>query len=177
MGRVAGVDVAAKQVRLTDGDLIAYDRLVIATGSTSTYFGNDRWAAHAPSLKSIEEARTIRTRVLEGFELAERSSDPAARERLMTIVVVGGGPTGVEMAGSIAELARHALARDFRRIDPTTARVILIEAGPRLLTAFPESLASYARRSLERLGVTVMTGQPVQDIDATGVAITGSLIP
>ncbi|GJE45970.1 NADH dehydrogenase-like protein [Methylobacterium soli] len=177
MGRVAGIDVAGKQVRLTEGDPIAYGRLVIATGSTSTYFGNDRWAAHAPSLKSIEEARTIRTRVLEGFELAERSSDPAARERLMTIVVVGGGPTGVEMAGSIAELARHALARDFRRIDPTTARVILIEAGARLLTAFPENLASYAQRSLERLGVTVMTGHPVQDIDATGVSIAGSHIP
>jgi NADH:ubiquinone reductase (H+-translocating) len=177
MGRVAAIDAVAKSVRLADGDVITYDRLVIATGSTSTYFGHDEWAPHAPSLKSIEEARAIRTRVLQCFELAERATDPAERERLMTIVVVGGGPTGVEMAGSIAELARHALARDFRHIDPATARVILVEAGPRLLAAFPEALASYARWSLERLGVTVMAGQAVQKIDASGVTITGGLIP
>ena len=177
MGRVAGVDTAEKRVRLTDGEAITYDRLVIATGSTSTYFGHDDWASYAPSLKSIEEARAIRTSVLQSFELAERAQDPVEQERLMTIVVVGGGPTGVEMAGSIAELARHALARDFRHIDPATARVILVEAGPRLLAAFPETLASYARRSLERLGVTIMAGKAVERIDATGVTIAGTLIP
>lgn len=177
MGRVAGVDTSEKRVRLTDGEAIPYDRLVIATGSTSTYFGHDDWAPFAPSLKSIEEARSIRTRVLQSFELAERAQDPVERQRLMTTVVVGGGPTGVEMAGSIAELARHALARDFRQIDPATARVILVEAGPRLLAAFPETLASYARRSLERLGITIMTGQAVERIDAAGVTIAGTLIP
>ncbi|MGS0626067.1 NAD(P)/FAD-dependent oxidoreductase, partial [Ralstonia sp. VS2407] len=148
MGQVAGVDTDARAVRLADGSTIPYERLVIATGSTSTYFGHDDWAPHAPSLKSIEEARAIRTRVLQAFERAERATDPAERARLMTIVVVGGGPTGVEMAGSIAELAHHALARDFRHIDPTTAQVVLVEAGPRLLTAFPEALAAYARGSL-----------------------------
>lgn len=177
MGRVAGVDATEKRVRLTDGDTVAYDRLVIATGSTSSYFGHDEWAPYAPSLKSIEEARAIRTRVLQSFEQAERAQDPAERQRLMTIVVVGGGPTGVEMAGSIAELARHALARDFRQIDPTKARVILVEAGPRLLAAFPETLASYAQRSLDRLGITVMAGQAVEAIDASGVTIAGTLIP
>ena len=177
MGRVAGIDTDSKQVRLADGDAIAYDRLVIATGSASSYFGHDEWAPHAPSLKSIEEARAIRTRLLQAFELAERDKDAAERERLMTIVVVGGGPTGVEMAGSIAELARHALARDFRQIDPARARIILVEAGPRLLAAFPEALAAYAHRSLERLGVTVMTGSTVEAIDARGVTMAGRLIP
>lgn len=177
MGRVAEVDMEAKTVRLADEGGITYDRLVIATGSTSAYFGHDEWAPHAPSLKSIEEARAIRSRVLQSFELAERATDPARRERLMTTVVVGGGPTGVEMAGSIAELARYALARDFRHIDPATARVILVEAGPRLLAAFPDTLASYAKRSLERLGITVMTGQAVQNIHANGVVIAGTLIP
>lgn len=177
MGRVTGIDQEARQVLLADGSGIAYDRLVIATGSTSTYFGHDAWAPYAPSLKSLEEARTIRTRVLQAFERAERTQDPAERARLMTIVVVGGGPTGVEMAGSIAELAHHALARDFRHIDPTTARVILVEAGPRLLTAFPEALAAYALGSLERLGVSVMTGQAVQDIDAEGVTLAGRVVP
>lgn len=177
MGRVTGIDQGARQVLLADGSGIAYDRLVIATGSTSTYFGHDAWAPYAPSLKSLEEARTIRTRVLQAFERAERTQDPAERARLMTIVVVGGGPTGVEMAGSIAELAHHALARDFRHIDPTTARVILVEAGPRLLTAFPEALAAYALGSLERLGVSVMTGQAVQDIDAEGVTLAGRVVP
>ncbi|AWN37164.1 NAD(P)/FAD-dependent oxidoreductase [Methylobacterium radiodurans] len=176
MGRVTGVDIGAKRVHLAEGDAIAYDRLIIATGSTSSYFGHDDWAPHAPALKSIEEARAIRTRVLEAFERAEWTQDAAERRRQMTIVVVGGGPTGVEMAGSIAELARHALARDFRRIDPAAARVILVEAGPRLLTAFPEALASYAQRSLERLGVTVTTGVPVEAIDGRGVTMGGRLV-
>ena len=177
MGQVAGVDTDARAVRLADGSTIPYERLVIATGSTSTYFGHDDWAPHAPSLKSIEEARAIRTRVLQAFERAERATDPAERARLMTIVVVGGGPTGVEMAGSIAELAHHALARDFRHIDPTTAQVVLVEAGPRLLTAFPEALAAYARGSLERLGVRVRTGEAVEAIDATGVTLGGAVLP
>ncbi|MDQ0522623.1 NAD(P)/FAD-dependent oxidoreductase [Methylobacterium gregans] len=177
LGEVSGVDPEAREVRLADGTAIPYDRLVVATGSTTSYFGHDAWADHAPSLKSIEEARAIRTRVLQGFELAERAADPAERDRLMTIVVVGGGPTGVEMAGSLAELARHALARDFRHIDPTTARVLLVEAGPRLLAAFPEDLAAYARRSLERLGVSILTNRAVETIDADGVVIGGERIP
>ncbi|WP_298955033.1 NAD(P)/FAD-dependent oxidoreductase [uncultured Methylobacterium sp.] len=177
LGTVEGVDPAARQVRLRDGESVGYDRLILATGSTSTYFGHDDWAPHAPALKSIEEAREIRTRVLSAFERAERARDPAERERLMTVVVVGGGPTGVEMAGSIAELARHALARDFRHIDPTRARVILVEAGPRLLAAFPDDLAAYAGRSLERLGVDIRLGQAVESIDESGVTLAGRRIP
>jgi NADH dehydrogenase len=177
LGEVVGVDAARRVVRLADGGFVPYDRLVLATGSSQSYFGRDDWAAFAPGLKTIEDARRIRARLLMSFELAETSQDPERRRALMTTVVVGGGPTGVEMAGAVAELARCALARDFRRIDPRAAAVFLVEAGPRVLPAFPEPLSDYARQALERKGVTVMTGQGVEDVRADGVVVGGRLIP
>jgi NADH:ubiquinone reductase (H+-translocating) len=171
LGEVTGIDTAAHAVRTADGGTIAYDRLVIATGSEYSYFAHPEWARFAPGPRTLEDARAIRARLLTAFERAEISADPAEQDALMTIVVVGGGPTGVEMAGSVAELARHALARDFRRIDPRRARILLIEAGPRILPAFPASLSDYARAAITRLGVTVMTDQPVDAVDACGVMI------
>jgi NADH dehydrogenase len=132
--------------------------------------------AHAKGPRSLEDARFIRTQLLTAFERAETATDQAERDRLMTIIVVGGGPTGVEMAGAVAELARHTLARDFRHIDPREARILLVEAEPRLLGGFPQPLAEYARRELEKLGVTVMLGEPVEDVQADGVVIGGSKI-
>ncbi len=177
MAEVVGVDVEARRVRLADGNPIAYRRLVLAPGSRYDYFGHTDWEASAPGLKTIDDARRIRSRVLMNFETAEASLDPAEQERLMTTVVVGGGPTGVEMAGALAELARWTLARDFRHIDPTTARILLVEAGPRLLGGFPEPLGDYARRRLEGLGVTVLTGTPVEDIRPDGITLGGEDLP
>lgn len=176
LGEVSRIDTASRRVCLSDGGYVPYDRLVVATGSAYNYFGHDEWARYAPGLKTIENARQLRTRVLLGFERAETSADPDEQRKLMTTVIVGGGPTGVEMAGAIAELARYALARDFRRIDPRTANILLIEAGPRILSTFPESLAAYAQRALERLGVTVMINQAVQQVRADGVVVAGRLI-
>lgn len=176
MAEVTGIDTAARAVLTADGARIGYDTLVIATGSVYNYFGHDDWEGHAPGLKTIDNARAIRTRVLTGFECAERESDPARRQALMTSVVIGGGPTGVEMAGAIAELARHALARDFRHIDPRAARVVLIEAGPRILSAFPAPLSAYALRRLEALGVEVRTGEAVEDVTADGVRLPGEFL-
>ena len=133
LGTVTGIDTAARRVRLGNGSELAYDRLVVATGSDYSYFGHPEWAEFAPGPRSLEDARRIRARLLTSFERAEASPDPAAQEALMTTVIVGGGPTGVEMAGAVAELAGHALARDFRNIDPRRAKIILIEAGPRIL--------------------------------------------
>src|SRR5262249_18557452 len=158
------IDHAARRVALADGVTYDYDILVIATGATHSYFGHDEWEEFAPGLKNIEDARIIRSRLLLAFECAEMSHDPAEQKRLMTIAVIGGGPTGVELAGSIAELARFTLARDFHRIRAETATVLLLEAGPRLLAAFPESLAAYAQRRLERLGVIVRTNSAVEHI-------------
>lgn len=177
MGEVAGIDLAARRVRLADGSFVPFDRLVVATGSVYSYFGHDEWAEHAPGIKTIENARRIRARLLTSFEQAEMSCDPKQQQALMTSIIVGGGPTGVEMAGAIAELTRYTLHRNFRRIDPGSARVMLVEAGPRLLSSFPEDLADYARERLEKLGVQVMTGQPVEKIEATGVTIAGRFIP
>lgn len=177
MGEAVGIDMTDRRVRLADGSFVPFDRLVVATGSAYSYFGHDDWAEHAPGLKTIENARRIRARLLTSFEQAETIDDPARQQALMTSIVVGGGPTGVEMAGAIAELARHALRRDFRRIDPASARVLLVEAGPRLLPAFPEDLADYARERLERLGVQVVTGQSVERVAADGVAIAGRFVP
>ncbi len=177
LGEVVGVDAGRRVVNLADGGVIPFDYLVVATGSTHGYFGKDHWAEFAPGLKTVEDARRIRSRVLLAFERAETTPDVEAQDRLLTMVVVGGGPTGVEMAGALAELARFTLARDFRRIDPRRARVILVEAGPRILAGFPEDLSTYARGRLERLGVTVMTNQPVQDMGEEGVTVGGKPIP
>ena len=177
LGRVVGADKSRRTVSLMDGTTLAYDRLVVATGSTYSYFGHPEWSALAPGPRTLEQARQIRSRLLTAFELAERTEDPARRDMLMTTVIVGGGPTGVEMAGSVAELSRHALARDFRHIDPKLARIVLIEAGPRLLPSFPPALSDYARTTLERLGVTVLLNQAVQKIDAHSASLETQVIP
>lgn len=176
MAEVTGIDSATRTVLTEDGARIAYDRLVIATGSVYNYFGREDWATHAPGLKTIDNAREIRTRVLMGFECAEREINPERRRALMTSVIIGGGPTGVEMAGAVAELARHALARDFRRIDPREARVVLVEAGDRVLSAFPEQLSVYALRRLKALGVEVRTGEAVEEVRADGVQLPGGFL-
>ena len=171
MERVEGIDPEARLVR-TENRSIAYDYLVIATGARHAYFGHDEWEAVAPGLKTIGDATEIRARVLTAFERAEAAGDPETRRRLLTFVVVGGGPTGVEMAGAIAELAKKAIVGEFRSIDSSTASVVLIEAGDRLLPAFPEPLSQSARRQLERLGVEVRLGAAVTGCDAEGVALS-----
>lgn len=170
MAEVTGVDTRRKVVMLEAGP-IAYDLLVLATGAAHGYFGHDEWAAHAPGLKTLEDATAIRRRILLAFERAEMASNPAEAARLLTVAIVGGGPTGVELAGAVAELARRALVRDFRAIDPRQARVLLIEAGPRLLANFPESLSAYTASALARLGVEVRLGAPVTHCDPHGVRI------
>ena len=175
MTEVTGVDVAAKIVH-TDSVSLPYDYLVLATGATHSYFGHDEWAEYAPGLKTISNATEIRSRLLLAFEHAELVSDEAKRRALLTFVIVGGGPTGVEMAGAIAEVALHALPNDFCEIDPRSARILLIEAGPRLLPSFPEKLSDYAKDTLEKKGVTVMTSSRVTDCDAHGVTVDGQRI-
>ena len=176
MGRVTSIDKAAKRVDLDCGS-VAYDYLIVATGARHAYFGRDDWEKTAPGLKKIDDATDIRRRILTAFERAETEMDMAKRRALLTFVVVGGGPTGVEMAGAIAELRRFALADDFRNIDPTQARVILIEAGSRLLPAFPEDLAVFTRNSLLGMGVEVLTGKAVSECDASGVKLGTDFIP
>jgi len=168
LAEATAVDPEAKRVRLTDGDL-AYDQLILATGATHSYFGRGDWSIHAPGLKTLDDALEIRDRVLLAFEKAEREEDAERRRQWLTLVVVGGGPTGVEMAGALAEIARHTLPGDFRHIDPTSARVVLVEAGPRVLPAYPADLSESARRQLEALGVHVWTGAAVTAVDAEGV--------
>jgi NADH dehydrogenase len=176
MGEVTGVDPARGVVMLGDGP-VSWDWLVLATGATHGYFGHDEWAAHAPGLKDLDDATAIRRRLLLAFERAEMASNPDTARRLLTIAIVGGGPTGVELAGAIAELARRALVADFRAIDPTRARVLLIEAGPRLLPNFPEALSRYTAAALARLGVEVRIGTPVTSCDPQGVTIGAEFIP
>lgn len=177
LARVTGVDAASREVLLEDGQRLAYDTLVLATGARHSYFGNDQWEQAAPGLKALEDATTIRRRLLLAFEEAELEADPARRQALLTFAVVGGGPTGVELAGIIAELAKRTLWPEFRHIDTRQARVLLIEAGKRVLPVFPEDLSAYAQQALERLGVTVMTGSPVTAITREGIDLAGEHIP
>jgi NADH:ubiquinone reductase (H+-translocating) len=167
LGEVFGIDTAKRLVQFKDTAVrhLSYDLLVVATGARHSYFGHDEWAGLAPGLKTVEDATFIRRRILLAFERAETEPDPVEQARLLTFVIVGGGPTGVEMAGAVSELARRILARDFRRIHPPSARIVLIEAGPRLLPAFVEDLSAYALNALKRLGVEVRLGAPVTSIE------------
>jgi NADH dehydrogenase len=162
---VQAIDLAARQVQLDGGDSLSYDYLIVAAGATSSYFGHNDWSTHAPSLKTLDDALLLRARTLQAYEMAERTSDPALRKKLLTFVLVGGGPTGVEMAGAIAEIARQTLADEFRSIDTSDARVILVEAGPSILGAFPDKLREAARASLTRLGVEVLEKTAVTSIE------------
>ena len=170
LGTVTGIDKAAGAVLLGERR-VAYDHLILATGARHAYFGHDEWESVAPGLKTIDDATAMRRRILMAFEAAECCDDPAERQRLMTFAIVGAGPTGVELAGAIAELACVALAADFRRIDPGLTRIVLVEAGPRVLPTFPEPLSKAAARALERLGVELRLGQPVSQCDRDGVTI------
>ncbi len=170
LGSVTGIDTAGRTVLIGDRR-IPYDLLIIATGARENYFGHDEWAAVTSGLKTIEDATTMRRRILMAFERAEDSDDEAERRRLLTFVIIGGGPTGVELAGALAELAKAALARDFRHIDPTTARIILVEAGPRLLPSFPPKLSAVAARALTRLGVELRLGTAVTRCDREGAVL------
>jgi NADH:quinone reductase (non-electrogenic) len=173
---VSGVDAAGKYVTLEDGDSVPYDTLVLATGARHAYFGHDEWEPFAPGLKTLEDATTLRRRILVAFERAERETDPQKRDALLTFVIIGAGPTGVELAGTIADLAKDTLPKDFRHIDTRKARVVLIEAGPRVLAGFPDDLSAYALASLQGLGVEVMLGAPVTDCSADGVVYGGNAL-
>jgi NADH:ubiquinone reductase (H+-translocating) len=169
LGAVTAVDTERRRVSLDDGGMLEYDTLVLATGARHAYFGHDEWEPYAPGLKTLEDATAIRRRILLSLERAERETDPERRAALMTFVIVGGGPTGVELAGAIAELANQNLPLEFRHIDTRKARVVLIEAGARVLPAFTEDLSAYAKRSLERLGIEVQLGRAVRECSAEGV--------
>lgn len=169
MAEVDGVDAAGKTVRLTDGSRLPYDTLVIATGSTHAYFGHDEWAQFAPGLKTLGDALSIRQHLLSVFEQAEREPDPAVRQKLQTFVVIGAGATGVELACTIAELAREEMPGDFRHLDTRQARVIVVEAASRVLSSFPETLSDYVLQTMEHLGVEVLLNCPVTECHADGV--------
>ena len=173
---VNGVDAVGKRVLLDDDDSLPYDTLVLATGARHAYFGHDEWEPFAPGLKTLEDATTLRRRILVAFERAERETDPRQRAALLTFAIIGAGPTGVELAGTIADLARDTLPRDFRHLDTRKARVVLIEAGPRVLAGFPDDLSAYANASLERLGVEVMLGEAVTECSADGVVYGGKTL-
>lgn len=173
---VSAIDTTARQV-IASGRSIAYDAIVLATGATHGYFGKDHWAAHAPGLKSVADATAIRSRILEAFERSEACQDKAELSALLTFVVVGAGPTGVELAGAIAELARHGMAKDFRNFDPAEARILLIQAAPRVLPTFTEDLSAFSLAALRNLGVEVMLDTAVQDVNASGVLINGAWLP
>src|SRR5258707_13858412 len=173
---VNGVDAEQKQVLLDEGDALPYDTLVLATGARHAYFGHDEWEPFAPGLKTLEDATTLRRRILVAFERAERETDPARRAALLTFVIIGAGPTGGEMAGTIADLAQDTLPPDFRNIDTHKTRVVLIEAGPRLLAGFPDDLSAYAQRSLESIGVEVVLGQAVTECSADHVVYRGQTL-
>jgi NADH dehydrogenase len=171
---VTGVDAQGKRVLLDDGDGLPYDTLIVATGARHAYFGHDEWEPFAPGLKTLEDATTLRRRILVAFERAERETDPQRRAALLTFVIIGAGPTGVELAGTIAELAQDTLPPDFRNIDTHKSRVVLIEAGPRVLAGFPDDLSAYAQRALESIGVEVMLGQAVTECTADSVVFGGN---
>src|SRR5688572_17790436 len=176
MAEVTRIDVEKKQVVLEDG-IVPYDYLVLATGATHAYFGHDDWAEVAPGLKTIDDATELRRRFLHAFEEAEREADPVARLRQLTFVIIGGGATGVELAGAMAEIARKSIPKDFRAIDTASARIILLEGGPRVLPAYPEVLSAKAQRHLEKLGVEVRTNALVTKVESHGVSIGDEHIP
>jgi len=171
LGEARHIDVEQKHITLGDGERLAYDYLIVATGSMHSYFGNDAWAPYAPGLKTLDDAFEIRSRILLAFEHAERETDAAKRAAGLTFVVIGGGATGVELAGTLAEIARHTLRGEFRRFDPRSARIVLVEGSERVLTPYPADLSEKARLQLERLGVTVWLGKRVTGVDAGGVTL------
>jgi NADH dehydrogenase len=177
MAEVARVEPEANRLHCSDGSIVEYDYLVLASGATHAYFGHEDWAPDAPGLKTLDDALAIRRRVLSAFEAAEREENVDAREGWLSFVVIGGGPTGVELAGTLAEIARHTLRKEFRRSEPRHAQVHLVEAGPRVLAAMAPALSESARRQLEKLGVQVHTGHAVTQIDAQGVRIGGERVP
>ena len=177
LGTVTGVDKADKQVLLEGERPIGFDTLILATGARHAYFGHDEWEPYAPGVKTLEDATRIRRRILSAFEQAEWESDPARRAAWLTFVIIGAGPTGVELAGTIAELAHDTLRGDFRNFDTRSARVILVEAGPRILSGFTEDLSAYAERALNGLGVAVRLGQPVSECRADGIVLGGEFLP
>jgi len=177
LDEVTGIDRAAKTLTLANGAPLPFDSLIVATGATHAYFGHDDWAAFAPGLKSLDDATAIRRRILDAFERAEVAKDAAVRDALLAFAIVGAGPTGVEMAGAIAELAHRTLAREFRHIDTMKTRIVLIEAGPRVLAAMPEALSQKGRAALERLGVEVRLGKAVTACAADGVTLGEEMIP
>lgn len=176
LGTVSGIDRDGRKVLLEDGDAVPFDSLILATGARHAYFGHDEWEPFAPGLKTLEDATAIRRKLLVAFEQAERETDPEKRKALLTFVLIGAGATGVEMAGAIVELARISLKRDFRSIHPEDARVLLIEAGPRVLPAFRENLSAYAKDALERLGVEVVLNQPVTDVQDGQVTFDDTVV-
>ena len=177
LGEVVGVDKQAGTVTLADGARLSFDYLVIATGAQHSYFGHEEWAPFAPALKTLEDATAVRRKLLLAFEQAERETDPARRQALLTFAIVGAGPTGVELSGAVIELARDSLTNEFRHIEPDEARVVLIEAGPRVLPTFKPELSAYAHKALERLGVEVRLGSAVTGIDDEGVTIGAERLP
>lgn len=176
LGTVVGVNTGQRLLCLADGAMVPYDTLIIATGARHSYFGHDGWEAFAPGLKTVEDGTTLRSRILSAFEEAEREGNPARQKALLTFVIVGAGPTGVELAGTIADLSQDTLPRDFRAIDTRTTRVMLIEAGPKVLNGYPDGLSDYAKRSLENLGVDVRLNAPVTDIVRGSVAFGGERV-
>ena len=177
LAKVIDIDKNSKKVILENNEIVEYDTLVLATGARHAYFGNDEWSQHAPGLKVLDDATNIRQKILIAFEKAERETDPEKRNALLCFVVVGGGPTGVELAGTIAELAQHTLSGEFRNIDTTKTRVVLIEASDRVLPSFTEKLSAYAKTALENLGVDVELGKPVSQCDINGVVYSNKFLP